>query len=85
MACQTPVIAYRRGGAIDTVTSRTGLFFLEQTKESLSEAIVKFENIPESFWKKENFLEHVNKFSKENFKKQFLEVVLKQLEEKKNN
>ena len=27
----------------------------------------------------------VDKFSKENFKKQFLEVVSKQLEEKKNN
>lgn len=85
MACQTPVIAYRRGGAIDTVTEDTGLFFLEQTKESLAEAIAKFENIPENFWKKENFLEHVNTFSKENFKKQFLEVVLKQLKEKKNN
>ena len=85
MACQTPVIAYRRGGAIDTVTEDTGLFFLEQTKESLAEAIAKFENIPENFWKKENFLDHVNKFSKENFKKQFLEAVLKQLEEKKNN
>lgn len=85
MACQTPVIAYRRGGATDTVTDETGLFFLEQTSESLSNAINKFENIPESFWKKEKFIEHVNKFSKDNFKKQFLEVVLKQLEEKKNN
>ena len=27
MACQTPVIAYRIGGAIDTVTEHTGLFF----------------------------------------------------------
>lgn len=85
MACQTPVIAYHRGGATDTITEETGLFFLEQTKESLADAITKFENIPENFWKKENFLEHVNKFSKENFKKQFLKVVLKQLEEKKNN
>lgn len=85
MACHTPVIAYRRGGAIDTITEETGLFFSEQTKESLSDAITKFENIPENFWKKENFLEHVDKFSKENFKKQFLEVVSKQLEEKKNN
>lgn len=85
MACQTPVIAYRRGGAIDTVTEDTGLFFLEQTKESLAGAIAKFETIPKNFWKKENFLEHVSKFSKENFKKQFLKVVLKKLEEKKTN
>lgn len=85
MACQTPVLAYHKGGAIDTVTEETGLFFSEQTKESLEDAITKFESIPESFWKRENFLEHVSKFSKENFKKQFLEVVLKQLEEKKNN
>lgn len=85
MACHTPVIAYRRGGAIDTITEETGLFFSEQTNESLTDAIAKFENIPEDFWKKENFFEHVNKFSKENFKKQFLEVVSKQLEEKKNN
>ena len=44
MACGTPVIAYGKGGATETVVeSETGLFFGEQTIESLAEAISRFE------------------------------------------
>jgi glycosyltransferase involved in cell wall biosynthesis len=38
-----PVIAYGRGGLLDTVTEETGLFFREQTVESLVEAVERFE------------------------------------------
>ncbi|MDI6892752.1 MAG: glycosyltransferase [Actinomycetota bacterium] len=45
-ACGTPVIAYSRGGALDTVVEgRTGVFFEEQTPESLVEAVRKFEEL----------------------------------------
>ena len=45
-ACGTPVIAYGKGGAKETVfENKTGLFVQEQTKESLKEAILKFENL----------------------------------------
>lgn len=42
MATGTPVIAYRGGGALDYVNKDTGLFFNEQTTESLVAAIQKF-------------------------------------------
>jgi glycosyltransferase involved in cell wall biosynthesis len=44
-ACGTPVIAYRKGGALETVIEgKTGLFFDEQTSKSLAAAIRRFEN-----------------------------------------
>ncbi|XXF75618.1 glycosyltransferase [Myxococcaceae bacterium GXIMD 01537] len=39
-----PVIAFGRGGALETVTSRTGLFFSEQTPASLAAAVRQFEH-----------------------------------------
>jgi glycosyltransferase involved in cell wall biosynthesis len=44
-----PVIAYGRGGLLDTVTPETGLFFAEQTVESLMAAVQKFEAEKEKF------------------------------------
>jgi len=38
-----PVIAYGRGGLLDTVTPATGVFFKEQTPESLIAAVEEFE------------------------------------------
>jgi len=49
MACGAPVLAFGRGGATETViaadgsTAGTGLFFDEQTPESLCRAIERFE------------------------------------------
>ena len=46
-AAGTPVIAYGRGGALETVRDgETGLFFPEQTVESLCHAIEEFESRP---------------------------------------
>ncbi len=50
-ACGTPVIAYGKGGALETVvdsadsSKATGLWFSEQTVESLAEAIERFESL----------------------------------------
>jgi len=38
-----PVIALGRGGALETVTSETGVFFPEQTVDSLQAAVGEFE------------------------------------------
>jgi len=38
-----PVIAYGRGGALETVTPQTGIFFGEQTVESLIDALRRFD------------------------------------------
>lgn len=39
MACGTPVIAYNRGGATETVNDESGVFFSEQTPQGLQAAI----------------------------------------------
>jgi len=48
-ACGTPVIAYGKGGALETVVplgtaGATGLFFDEQTVESLNAAVARFDD-----------------------------------------
>lgn len=44
MAAGTPVIAYKAGGALDYITDTTGLFFEEQTADSLANALQEFSN-----------------------------------------
>ncbi len=45
-ACGKPVVAYARGGALETVLAhRTGLFFPEQTENSLAQAIAALDNL----------------------------------------
>lgn len=45
-ACGTPVIAFKKGGLVETVVDNvTGVFFPYQTAESLKEAVIKFEGI----------------------------------------
>lgn len=51
-ACGTPVIAYDRGGALETVIGAdneiaTGVFFEEQTVESICKAVARFEEVKE--------------------------------------
>jgi len=41
-ACGAPVIAFRKGGALETVKS--GVFFDEQTLEAIREAVLRFES-----------------------------------------
>jgi glycosyltransferase involved in cell wall biosynthesis len=66
-ACGTPVIAYAKGGALETVLeNKTGLFFKEQTVESLSNAITDFEERSNQF-NKEKIRQHAETFNKERF------------------
>ncbi|MGL5257632.1 MAG: glycosyltransferase, partial [Proteocatella sp.] len=63
-----PVIAYGRGGALDTVLDgKTGLFFDEQNTESLCEAVSKFEKNGVLYTKQE-IKEWSEKFSVDRFK-----------------
>ncbi len=73
MASGRPVIAYKSGGALETVIEGiTGNFFEEQTWESLADAVINFK--PENF-NSEKIREHSLKFSKENFKKEVKEFI----------
>lgn len=54
MACGTPIIAYGKGGVLETVrplgeTNPTGLFFSEQTPASIISAVESFEESQEKF------------------------------------
>lgn len=53
-ACGTPVIAFGKGGSLETVRplgvdNPTGIFFNEQNIASLSDAVIHFENCIEKF------------------------------------
>jgi glycosyltransferase involved in cell wall biosynthesis len=71
-ACGTPVIAFGKGGSLETVRGLhqedpTGVFFQEQTVNSVKEAINKFEDNIELL-KAENCRKHALGFSPEHFK-----------------
>jgi glycosyltransferase involved in cell wall biosynthesis len=65
-----PVIAYRKGGAVDTVVNgKTGILFNQQNEESLVSAIEKFREMSFNY---EELVSNAKKFSKQAFKKEFL-------------
>ncbi len=67
MASGRPVIAYKKGGALETVIDgETGLFFKEQNKESLSSVVQKFYSNRYN-WNSEKIKEHANNFSRDKF------------------
>lgn len=66
MASGRPVIAYGKGGALETVIEgKTGVFFHEQTVDSLIDAIERFE---EHNFDKNELRKHAEKFDDEIFK-----------------
>ncbi len=68
-----PVIAYKAGGAIETVLEgKTGLFFYPQTIKALEKAIRRFER---RRFRKEECQLQAARFSKALFKEQFLNLV----------
>jgi glycosyltransferase involved in cell wall biosynthesis len=49
-SCGTPIIAYQKGGYLETVVDgKTGVFFEQQTAQSIIDAVHKFEQFPEGF------------------------------------
>jgi len=75
MAAGKPVIAYGRGGVLETIVSgRTGLFFSEQTAEAVAAAVQRFESIEHVFDPIE-IAAHARTFSKERFKQAFRDFV----------
>ncbi len=74
-----PVIAYKKGGATETIIeNKTGLFFTEQSVDALEEAINKFDMIKLELKKsaREFGAKNAERFSKEKFIKQFFNVIL---------
>jgi glycosyltransferase involved in cell wall biosynthesis len=72
LASGTPVIAFKEGGVLETLTGETSFFFTEPTVDSLNKAVENFEK--ENF-KQENLFSRAEEFSKESFQKKISNFV----------
>jgi glycosyltransferase involved in cell wall biosynthesis len=75
MACGKPVIAYRKGGALETVEEgKTGSFFDHQTPESLMSVLSEFK---EEMYSQENCKRRAINFDRSNFVERIKDLVNK--------
>ncbi|CAI1150942.1 glycosyl transferase family 1 [Serratia liquefaciens] len=78
-ACGTPVIAFGKGGSLETVrpygaSQPTGVFFNEQTPQSIKEAVLKFEIIGEEIIAEDCRI-HAIKFSADRFRTEMSDYI----------
>jgi len=77
-ACGTPVITYGAGGALETVIDgRTGIFFDQQTPESVRQGIRRFEAMEHEF-SYAAIRDHALRFNRDDFGRQFRAIVLRE-------
>lgn len=62
MAAGTPVIAYKKGGALESLVDDTATFFNEPTRDSLTKAVKRFESKD-----REKLFQRAEDFSKDKF------------------
>lgn len=76
-ACGRPVIAFGKGGALETVVEgKTGHFFKEQTPDSLIIAIKEFEEeYSKGTYNTDEIVKHAETFSTERFSKELKAVI----------
>lgn len=75
MACGVPVIAFKKGGVTETVEEgNTGIFFDEQTEESLITAVEQAKSIE---WDRKHIRERAEKFSIPRFIEEIKAVIKK--------
>ena len=84
-ACGTPVIAYGKGGALETVRGLehkkpTGIFFPEQTTEAICAAITTFEANRSQFTVA-HCVENASRFSPQQFRENFTKFVQEKLQD----
>jgi len=95
-ACGTPVIAFGRGGSLETVTpvqmttgdraktsekKPTGVFFYEQTPEAIQDAVRRFERVRDTFDARE-LRRNAERFGIKRFKQEFKELVDQALDQR---
>jgi len=70
MACGKPVIAFGKGGALETIinkgTNRTGVFFYNQTTEDLVKSLISFDKL---LFNPQKIREHALEFDRSLFKR----------------
>jgi glycosyltransferase involved in cell wall biosynthesis len=80
-ACGTPVIAFARGGALETVIDgETGMFFHEQTCDAIVASIDKFEKCRDTF-DRDKIRRHADRFSTKRFVDEFRGFVFRKWDE----
>jgi len=87
-ACGRPIIAYEKGGVLETVIpvtadtgSPTGVFFSDQTPEALSRAVGLYQKMRSRFDPKK-IRDHAAQFSGQRFRNQIYEYVQDRLSER---
>ena len=81
-ACGTPVIAYRKGGALETVIEgKTGVFFSEQEISAITGAVAKFCD-SEGVFDPQLIRAHAESFSVQKFRAQFEDFVDEKADQK---
>lgn len=76
-ACGTPVIAFAKGGALETVVDGiSGVFFDTQNIESLRDAVRRFETLS---WNAAKIRDNAIRFGAQRFQKEFQDYVQKNL------
>ncbi len=82
-ACGTPVIAFGRGGSLETVRGsgpqRTGLFFMEQTVQAIRDAVLRFDAESGSFTPS-NCRQHAESFATTVFRSHLMRLVAEETE-----
>ncbi|HAV76829.1 MAG TPA: glycosyl transferase [Anaerolineae bacterium] len=73
-AAGCPVIAYEKGGALETVTEKTGIFFIEQSAEGLIDALQRHERSHTNFHVPD-LVQNSRRFEKTHFIQKFMEFV----------
>jgi len=87
-ACGTPVIAYGKGGALETVRGLeeeepTGVFFHEQTVEAVKEAVKEFEE-NEGRIRAVDCRKNAERFSEKRFRQEFKTCITRITDEKRD-
>ena len=73
-ACGTPVIAYGKGGALETIKeNETGIFFYQQDVESIVDAVTRLESL--SVIEPQKCRENAERFAIRRFKKETHEYI----------
>ena len=79
-ACGRPIIAYGKGGVLDTVINgKTGVYFEEQTADSLKKAILQFETMK---FDKQTIRNNALKFDEEVFQNKIREFIDEKFKER---
>lgn len=82
MASGRPVIAFKAGGALETVVDgATGLFFDEQTPESLVDAVERYEAMEAKF-SSNRIVQHAEQFNRQKFKESMRQLIERLIHDK---